>query len=76
MIHNLNQNRTQNPNYDRDLRNNNHIFVPLPRIKLFKKPPLYSIPTVWNTLDDLCFQPNKSLFRKGLKEKLLNEIEN
>jgi hypothetical protein len=73
---NLTQNLTQNPNYDRDLRNNNQIFVPHPRIELFKKSPLYSIPTVWNTLDDLCFQPNKSLFRKGLKEKLLNEIEN
>jgi hypothetical protein len=48
--------------------------IPSPRIELFKKSPIYSLPKLWNDLDDLKLQHPKTTFRISLKEKLLNEI--
>jgi hypothetical protein len=45
----------------------------MPRIKLFKKIPLYSLHLAWNIAGDIRFQQNKTTFRWGLKEKLFNE---
>jgi hypothetical protein len=44
------------------------------RIELFKKIPMYSLPLAWNAVGDIRFQHNKTMFRWGLKEKLLNEL--
>jgi hypothetical protein len=38
--------------------------------KLFKKLPLYSLPSTWNDLGDLRFQPNKFTFRTSLNDFL------
>ncbi len=47
---------TRNP--DLNLRNANNIILPYPRIDLFKKMPLYSLPKTWNELNDIKFQHN------------------
>ena len=57
------------------LRNANLLTVPHPRIELFKKSPLYSLPTLWNLLDDTRFQQCKQTFRICLKNKLIDEPE-
>jgi hypothetical protein len=61
----LNANRAE---HDHNLRNNNLYAIPPPRIELFKKSPLYSLPTLWNDLDDIKFQRNRTTFKIGLKE--------
>lgn len=65
-----NNERTDIPN----LRNADLLTIPSPRIELFKKSPIYSLPKLWNDLDDLKLQHRKTTFRISLKEKLLNEI--
>jgi hypothetical protein len=72
---NRNQNQNQNPTDARELCNTKYFLVPHPRIQLFKKSALYSIPVVWYSLDEIGFQQCKAMFRRGLKEKLLNEIQ-
>jgi hypothetical protein len=67
-----NTNRIDNPH---NLRHTNHFVIPHPRIELFKKSPLYSIPTLWNSLGDLSLQSCRATFKIGLKEKLLSENE-
>ena len=57
------------------LRNANLLTVPHPRIELFKKSPLYSLPTLWNLLDDTRLQQCKRTFRICLKNKLIDEPE-
>ena len=46
-----------------NLRNANDFYLPFPRIELYKKLPLYSLPLAWNNLGDLCFQHNRYTFR-------------
>jgi hypothetical protein len=58
-----------------DLRNANLLSIPHPRIELFKKSPLYSLPVLWNSLNDTKLQHCKTTFRISLKEKLNNETE-
>jgi hypothetical protein len=49
--------------------------LPLPRLEMFKRIPLCSLPAAWNTAGDIRFQQNKTTFRIALKDKLLGEIE-
>jgi hypothetical protein len=60
-----NQNQNQNATDASELRNTNYLLVPHPRIELFKKP----------SLDKIRFQQCKPMFRRGLKENLLNKIQ-
>ena len=57
-------------NNDRDinytLRNNDEFTLPMVRIELFKRFPLYSFPQAWNSLGDLIFQSNKVTFQIAL----------
>jgi hypothetical protein len=57
-----------------NLRNANLLAIPHPRLELFKRSPLYSLPSVWNELGDIKHQNRKSTFRIGLKERLIDEI--
>jgi hypothetical protein len=57
-----------------NLRNNDDFMLPMARIELYKKIPMYSLPLAWNAVGDIRFQQNKTTFRWGLKEKLLNEL--
>ena len=53
-----------------NLRNSHNFYLNFPRIELFKKLPLYSLPSTWNDLGDLRFQPNKFTFRTSLYDFL------
>ena len=53
-----------------NLRNSHNFYLSFPRIELFKKLPLYSLPSNWNDLGDLRFQPNKFTFRTSLNDFL------
>jgi hypothetical protein len=66
--------KTNNERNDiHDLRNADLLYVPYPRIEMFKKSPIYSLPKLWNALDATKYQQNKTTFRISIKDKLLNE---
>ena len=56
-------------------RNENEFKLPNPRIELFKKLPIYSLPLEWNNAGELVFYENKITFRHALREKLFSELE-
>ena len=56
---------------DIQLRNSHNFYLPPPRIELFKKLPLYSLPSTWNSLGDLRFQHNRYTFRSASLNLLL-----
>jgi hypothetical protein len=66
-----NQNRAD---HDHNLRNFDQYTLPPPRIELFKKSPLYSLPLTWNNLGTIKLQNNRTTFKIGLKEQFINEI--
>ena len=68
-----NKNNERNLNYE--LRNNENYQVPFARIEFFKKNPLFSLPTEWNSAGDITLTSDKQPFRTALKQKLLDEIE-
>jgi hypothetical protein len=73
-FHNIwNTNENRNPDLNHNLRNANQLAIPHPRIDLFKKSALYSLPVLWNDLDELKLQMNKKTFKISLREKMLNE---
>jgi hypothetical protein len=58
-----------------DLRNADLFTIPHPRIELFKKSLLYSIPMEWNALNEgIQFQNNKITFEIALKEHLFSTL--
>jgi hypothetical protein len=61
--------------HDHNLRNDNSFALPAPRIELFKRSPLYSLPLTWNNLNTIKLQGNRTTFKIGLKENLLAELE-
>jgi hypothetical protein len=67
----LNMNR----NPEITLRNSQLYTLPNPRIELFKKSPLHSLPKTWNDLNEtIRLQHNKTTFLIALKEYLLEQI--
>jgi hypothetical protein len=64
-------NREQTQNYE--LRNNDQLILPHRRIELFKRSPLYTLPLLWNQLDVIQLQHNKTIFKIALRVKLLSE---
>ena len=47
----------QQRNLDIELRNADLFTLPVPRCEMYKKIPIYSLPSEWNSLGDLRFQP-------------------
>ena len=67
---NLNDDR----HLDHNLRNANEFTIPNPRIDLFKKSPLYSLPKLWNELDAIKHHQNRTTFKISLREQLFAEL--
>ena len=62
-----------NGNYN--LRNQSNYTLTFPRIEQFKKSPLYSLPFLWNSLEDVKLQQNKTTFKIQLKQNLMSELQ-
>ena len=60
---------------NQQLRNENLFTLPAPRIDLFKRLTLYSLPYEWNKSGNLMFYENRFTFKHALREQLFNEIE-
>jgi len=58
---------SRNINRNYNLRNNDDFIVPAHRIELFKKSPLFSLPNLWNNLDDNRYQQNPVTFKWAMK---------
>ena len=54
----LNENR----NVEYELRNATDYSLPVPRTEFVKKQPIYSLPLIWNSFNDMKMQPNKITF--------------
>jgi hypothetical protein len=65
-------NDVRNLNYN--LRNVSEFFVTPPRFEGFRRFPIYSFPTVWNNLDNIKLQSNKTTFCIELKRSLLENV--
>jgi hypothetical protein len=50
--------------------------LPHPRLKQFKRKPLYSLPAAWNVAGDIRLQNNKATFKIALKDKLMEDLPN
>jgi hypothetical protein len=59
---------------DHDLRNANLFTIPHPRIELFRKSLLFTLPSKWNALPDIKLQHNKTTIEISLKEYLISSI--
>jgi hypothetical protein len=57
-----------------NLRYPNDFDVPRARIELFKKMPLYTLPTEWNNCHDLRFYQNLTTFKITLSENLFKSL--
>jgi hypothetical protein len=57
-----------------ELRNFVDFNVPRPRIELFKRMPLYSLPDEWNRAGDLQYYQNPATFKIVLKATLLHKF--
>ncbi len=62
-------------NVGHELRNDNDCFLPLPRIKMLKKIPIYSLPAAWNAAGNLRYYQNRTTFKIALKDQLLAELD-
>jgi hypothetical protein len=60
---------------ERNLRNINDFTLPNPRLELFKKFPIYSLPLEWNNCGVLSLYENKTTFKFALKDQLFEEIQ-
>jgi hypothetical protein len=57
-----------------ELRYTNEFLLPRARIELFKKIPLYYLPSEWNNSGDLKFYQNRETFRIILRETLMRDF--
>jgi hypothetical protein len=62
-------------NLGHELRNDNDYFLPQPRIEMFKKIPIYSLPAAWNAAGNLRYYQNITTFKIALKYQLLAELD-
>jgi len=56
------------------LRNNDLYFLPIPRLEIYKKTPIYSLAIEWNKAGVLTLYENKTTFSLALKNQLFSEI--
>jgi hypothetical protein len=57
------------------LRNATDIYTPFPRIDLFKRIPLYSLPNTWNSHDTVRYYANRTTFKYALHDLLHSAAE-
>ena len=57
------------------LRNATDIYIPFPRIDLFKRIPLYSLPNTWNSHDTVRYYANRTTFKYALYDLLHSAAE-
>ena len=72
-FHNVWQ-KNENRDINYPLRNNDQYYLPRINIESLKNLPLFTFPTVWNSLEDLRFQNNKITFQTNLKNNLISEL--
>jgi len=66
---------TKNPAQENlNLREYNNFLIPRPRIEQFKKFPQFSLPTIWNSLNEAKLYNNRTTFQIALKNKFFDEI--
>ena len=65
-------NEERQGNYN--LRNNELLTLPNPRIEIFKRIPLYSLPHEWNNAGVLKFYDNKITFLYALRGQMFEEM--
>jgi hypothetical protein len=58
-----------------NLRNNTLFELPHPRIELFKQSPFYTLPALWNDLNECKFYENRTTFKIAIRELLLENID-
>jgi hypothetical protein len=66
-------NNERNEIHNRSLRNSDELEITHPRLELYKKSPIYSLPKLWNELDDTRFQHCRTTFSISIKDKLLKD---
>jgi len=57
-------------NPDLNLRNATDFLIPYPRIELYKRMPIYTLPNTWNSHDTVRYYTNRTTFRIALHELL------
>ncbi len=62
-------------NPDLNLRNATDIYVPFPRIDLFKRMPIYALPHTGNSHDIVRYYANRTTFKYALQVLLHLEAE-
>ncbi len=53
-----------------NLRNATDIYLPFPRIEMYKRLPIYSLPSAWNETGDFRYQRNAFTYQVALHEFL------
>jgi hypothetical protein len=56
-----------------NLRNNDYLKIPIPRIELFRKSFIYKLPVMWNNLGAVKYHVNKFTFKIELKSEIFRE---
>jgi hypothetical protein len=57
------------------LRNNNLFEISHPRIEMFKRSPLYTLPNLWNDLNECKFYANSTTFKLTIRNLLLEQTD-
>ncbi len=65
-------NAERNP--EKALRNAQDYFIPQHRIETVKRMPLYSFPAAWNVEDHEKYNPNRFVYLKSIKKRLLANL--
>ncbi len=68
--------KNANRDHTHNLRNANDFIVPAVHRESFKKFPLYSFPTAWNSLGPVKFQQNRTTFKIALTDELFTSHNN
>jgi hypothetical protein len=58
-----------------ELRSHDLYYVPLARIELIKKCPLYYLPSIWNNSGDIIYHYNSFTFATALRDELFNTLK-
>ena len=70
----LNMFTLNNTNTNYNLRNRAMFLLPQVKLEMFKRFPLFTLPSTWNTAGDITFQYNKITFQIALKNLLLSDL--